>query len=110
MGSETASLRAILSRERAALAAGRLADLPALVAEKQVWLSGQPGGGAGALAGLANDLARNQRLIGAALKGVQAARARAEAIRKAAEGTRSYGADGAGRVIGGTGPTIERRA
>ena len=113
---EIDELAAILTEERALLKTGRIAALAEAGARKAALvdrlLSHPPTGGAGraALARLAAEARVNERLIGAALRGVQAAAGRLRAVRDAAAGLTAYTADGRS-VRHTTRPgTVEKRA
>lgn len=108
-----AALRRLIDDERAALRSGRFADLAGIALRKTAILprlAGATRDEMQRLRDLASDLARNQRLIEAALNGVRAARARARAVRAAAQGTKSYAPDGAMRQIAAPATSVERRA
>ncbi|WP_284165731.1 hypothetical protein [Frigidibacter sp. SD6-1] len=113
---EIDDLTAILTEERALLKAGRIATLAEAGARKTELLdrllAHPPAGGAAraALARLAAEARVNERLIGAALRGVQAAVGRLKAVRDAVEGLTAYTADGKS-VRHTTRPgTVEKRA
>jgi hypothetical protein len=112
--SDIAALIALMAAEAEAVRRGALSDLGALAARKAGLLEALP-----ALAGRARaeDLARirtaaeaNGRLLSAALRGVEAARARLAAIRGAAVRLDTYDSAGRGQTVSFVGSTVERRA
>lgn len=108
------ALIALLVAEAEAVRRGALMELGALAARKADLLETLP-----ALAGRARaeDLARirtaavaNGRLLSAALRGVEAARARLASIRGAAVRLDTYDSTGRGQTVSFAGSTVERRA
>lgn len=110
MTGPAARLSRILAEERAALLDG---DYPALepLAARKIALLEEIEAAKGAFpATLADDLARNARLIGAALSGLREGTARARALRTAQAGFSTYGRDGRARPVCATRPETPRRA
>ncbi len=105
-------LAIVLAAEHRVLRQGVLADLPGIAIRKEALLSRLSATGTALpqwrhLIALAHE---NQRLIGAALKGVHAARLRLQAMRSAAEGTCIYTAQGSSVGLDKAPSGIERRA
>ncbi len=111
--SDPKRLRTILAEERELILSGRLTDLPALVARKEVGLSvylkdvppARP-----ELVALRRDLLANQTLLESAAKGIRAALIRIEAIRAVESGLTAYNAQGENVRHGQSAPVMERRA
>ncbi|WP_413864924.1 hypothetical protein [Albidovulum sp.] len=112
--SAVGALIALLTAEAEAVRRGALSDLGALAARKAGLLESLP-----ALAGRARaeDLVRirtaaeaNGRLLSAALRGVESARARLASIRGAAVRLDTYDSAGRGQTVSFVGSTVERRA
>lgn len=111
--SDLKGLRKLLEEERRLLLSCNLAELPALVSRKELALhaltqSAAPYGPD--LAALRRDLAANQTLFEAALKGIRAALARLETIRTVTGGLNAYNAQGETVRHGQKPHTIEHRA
>ncbi|MGR3465275.1 hypothetical protein [Limimaricola sp.] len=99
MNAARTRLSALLARERAALLSGRFEALGPLLDAKEALLqqlSAQPE--RAALTALHAELARNARLLEAALSGLREGRARAEALRATKDGFATYGRDGRSRA------------
>jgi hypothetical protein len=112
-GDPAAALSQLLSEERACLLSGDLAALPRLIAAKERLLSrveAAPAPPTAVLARLRDAAERNQGLLDAALRGVQAARARLETVRNGGPALNTYDASGRGATLGDRGPSVERRA
>lgn len=106
-------LAAVLAEERACLAAGRIADLAALVPRKKAALDALVARGGEARAILKPLLAEartNERLLAAALSGVRAALGRVRSIQSAASGLTSYTSEGRTIRHETRAGTVERRA
>ncbi|EYD73146.1 hypothetical protein [Limimaricola hongkongensis] len=110
MSAERRGLAALLAAERAALLSGRFEELgPIRDTKETLWqqLSAQPD--MTALTTLAADLARNARLLEAALSGLREGHARAGALRAAQGGFATYGRDGRPRAPAAT-PALRHKA
>ena len=109
-----AALAGLLDDERAALLAGELARLPEFIAAKERLLSRLEGAAnpppAVSLDALRAKAQDNQLLLDAALRGVQAARARLDVARGGGPALSTYDAKGRAETHGGARPSFERRA
>ncbi|PTV95205.1 hypothetical protein C8J27_105151 [Rhodobacter aestuarii] len=105
-----AQLIDILRLEKDVIKNAEFGVLPDLVARKEAVLADLEGTPAPLLAQAQAMALENQRLLDAALKGVQAVRKRLAEIREAARSYKSYDQNGKGRSIGAAKGTIERRA
>lgn len=108
-----AALAQLLAEERACLLSGDLAALPRLIAAKErlLGLVGSAAApSAAVLARLRDAAERNQGLLDAALRGVQAARTRLETMRSGGPALNTYDASGRAATLGDRGPSVERRA
>jgi flagellar biosynthesis/type III secretory pathway chaperone len=108
-----AALERLLERERAALLAGDLAQLPALIAGKERLLPALEHAARPEAAALDRLKARaeaNQVLLDAALHGVRAARARLETARSGGPALSTYDARGKAESHAPARPSVERRA
>lgn len=110
------ALAALLEREAQAIGTGRFEGLEGMAGEKAA-LAARLGALTGAtppalpvLQALARQAAANQRRLGAALKGLRAARQRLDTIRRAGCSLQSYDAFGRGQTIAAPACGIERRA
>lgn len=99
-----------LRLERDVIRSGDFAALPALVARKDAVMELLKGTPARKLVAAQEMALENQRLLGAALKGVRAAQARLDAIRKATKSYTSYDSKGRAQTISTSKGTVERRA
>ncbi|MBZ4022043.1 hypothetical protein CKO11_06180 [Rhodobacter sp. TJ_12] len=105
-----AKLIDILRLEKDVIRNAEFGALPDLVARKEAVLVELQGTPARLLMEAQNMALENQRLLDAALKGVQAVRKRLAEIREAAKSYKSYDQNGKGRSIGAAKGSIERRA
>ncbi len=105
-------LLALLEAERAALLAGRLGELAALLPAKMAALEElerETGPEPSAARRIAVAARRNERLLAAALRGVDAARERLQTARRGGPLLSTYTATGRAESFGGAGPGVERR-
>lgn len=105
-------LARLLDEERRCLKNGALGDLAPLIARKQALVAALSSGRSD-LPGLRKTLMQaeeNQRLIAAALKGIQSAQVRLRAIRDAGNGMVSYTAKGRAVRLDQGVSQVERRA
>jgi flagellar biosynthesis/type III secretory pathway chaperone len=112
-GDPATALAQLLAEERACLLSGDLAALPRLILAKERLLElvqGASAPPAEVLDRLKAAAERNQALLDAALRGVQAARARLETVRNGGPALNTYDAAGRSSTVGGRGPSVERRA
>jgi hypothetical protein len=103
----------LLARERAALLAGDLSALLALIAEKErltALLANAPAPSGEGLARLAEAARSNQALIESALKGVKAVRERFAALKNGGPALSTYDARGKATEHGAPCAALERRA
>lgn len=108
---DLSDLTRLLEDERRCLKGGGFSALPALVRRKEALLAGLSGQSP-AQPGLRAAFAQaeeNQRLIVAALKGIQSARQRLRAIRDAGNGMGTYSAKGQAMRLGQDVSQVERR-
>ncbi|PHP28330.1 hypothetical protein [Limimaricola cinnabarinus] len=114
-GPATMRLAALLAREKAALLAGDMAELGALVSpkravmaelEKELAETGAPA----ALADLERDLAHVARLLEAALAGLREGQARARALRAARGGFATYDREGRAEAAPAPGRALRHKA
>ena len=113
MQAETKQLLDLFEAERLALRHGRFEDLGKLGQEKArlATLCGSVITNRDALAEIARRLARNQRLLSAAIAGFSEGTDRVTQIRRASAGFSAYGADGRRDLIAGSDrPEFEKRA
>lgn len=109
-------LEGLLEVERHMIREGQFDKLDILAQEKESALNSLALEGAGSsalkeqLARVSVIAARNQRLIGAALKGVKAAQRRLEMIQRASKSLNSYDRMGRARTIDGGSTNVEHRA
>lgn len=99
-----------LRLERDVIRSGDFSALPNLVARKDVAMELLKGTPARKLLAAQEMAQENQRLLGAALKGVRAAQARLDAIRQAAKSYTSYDRHGRSKTIRNDKGSVERRA
>ncbi|MFD2172995.1 hypothetical protein [Rhodobacter lacus] len=100
----------LLRLEKDVIRNAEFAALPDLVARKEAALADLEGTPARLLLGVQQMALENQRLLDAALKGVQAVRKRLAEIRQSARSYQSYDAQGRARKIGPESGSVERRA
>lgn len=100
----------ILRLEKDVIRNAEFAALPELVSRKEAALADLEGTPARLLVGVRQMALENQRLLDAALKGVQAVRKRLSEIRAAARSYQSYDQNGRARKIGPESGSVERRA
>jgi len=103
-------LERVFDLERHAIRNGRFAGLAELAQRKEELVNLLTGAPAEALERLRARAESNQRLLGAALKGVRAAQRRLEMITRASRSLNSYDALGQARTIASGGSQVERRA
>ncbi|MBT8457249.1 MAG: hypothetical protein HKO95_09665 [Rhodobacteraceae bacterium] len=105
-------LMTYLAQEREVLQRGKVEALAALVTEKEALLEelSRTPPPAGDLARLRRAAARNQRLMSAAAEGVKSVLTRLKEYERAGGPIQSYSGSGAPRQIGGSPPTLERKA
>lgn len=103
-------LEGLLRIERQVLLQGAIAELGEMADRKQFLLQRLRGVETDRLAPLLRLAEENQRLIGAALRGIRAAQSRLSQIRRAIGGVGSYDKEGRARSIGSSHNSLERRA
>lgn len=108
-GDAVPALERLLEAERAAIRSGDFAGLERLAAEAER-MAGRLGAEAGpaALQRLRNRAEANRRLLAAAIRGVEAARARLEVIMSG--GLSTYDDRGRTQALSGPSRAVERRA
>jgi len=105
------ALTALLAAEAEAVRHGALSELAALASRKAELVGALPAAaGAGDLCRIRAAAEANGQLLAAALRGVEAARARLAAIRRAGTRLETYDRAGRARAVSFTTGTVERRA
>jgi len=100
----------ILRLEKDVIRNAEFAALPDLVARKEAVMDELKGTPARLLMTAREMALENQRLLDAALKGVQSVRKRLAEIRQASKSYTSYDSSGKARTISPEGGSVERRA
>lgn len=103
-------LATLLREEREAVLAGAWDRIGALTPRKSACLATLEAAGGARLAPLAEALARNQALLGAALDGFREASSRRRMMRSARSGLATYDAKGARADVAAVPPRVERKA
>jgi len=105
-----AGLEEVLDLERHAIRHARLGDVAEIVRRKEELVAAIGPAQAAEVQRLRPRFEENQRLLGAALRGLRAAQRRLEMIRNAGKGIESYDSRGRARKIGADAASLERRA
>lgn len=103
-------LEGVLQVERHMIRAGTFDGLEQLAIRKERLLVALEGTSAELLVRVKDLAEANQRLLGAAIKGVRAAQRRLDMIQRASRTLNSYDKLGRARTIGDGGSSVERRA